>query len=449
MGKEISHILDKIAKSIQNNVSNLIKESYDPPILTKSYIMKFDGYNELNLGFDANNALTVFGTPPVNSGWNTTTNYIYYKGIIGTNNFVGIGNTDPKGHLFVGANGLIFRLADTTSTLPNYNYYYTQIATNDTENSNTKIRLIKSTRPSDITDNFPGIIPGSIYYTTSGTTAAKHIFNYDGNSNVPLMTIDGNGLVTIGGSNYARGSNNEKLIISGSVAILNSNNQPSIFTIGSSNFNGTNVFNLFDGRLNISSSTISNQSASNYSLYVEKNALFNSNVEIGCNLIISGTLTGGNINASSITYDINNRINANAIRINSNAGLNVSPSGDLLVNINSNSGLFFNSNSNYKLELKLNSNGLFINNSNELEIKIDPNKLGFINNALTVISTTSISAVVDSLNTSGKISITNNIFTRLCDIISIAGYNNIPIIILFIIIINCPTVIPYIVSSII
>ena len=76
MGKEISHILDKIAKSIQNNVSNLIKESYDPPILTKSYIMKFDQYNELQLGFDFKRPQNVFRSLVF---WNNKINKIRKK----------------------------------------------------------------------------------------------------------------------------------------------------------------------------------------------------------------------------------------------------------------------------------------------------------------------------------------------------------------------------------
>ena len=53
MGKEISYIFNKICQCIIDCTSEISKEQYGSPILTKSYIMKFDNTNELMLGFDA------------------------------------------------------------------------------------------------------------------------------------------------------------------------------------------------------------------------------------------------------------------------------------------------------------------------------------------------------------------------------------------------------------
>jgi hypothetical protein len=60
MGKEISFIFDKICKCIADATSEISGQQYGPPILTKSYIMKFNNYKELPLGFDPNRPDKVF-----------------------------------------------------------------------------------------------------------------------------------------------------------------------------------------------------------------------------------------------------------------------------------------------------------------------------------------------------------------------------------------------------
>lgn len=60
MGKEISYIFNKICQCIADSTSEISGEQYGPPILTKSYIMKFSNYRELPLGFDPNRPLKVF-----------------------------------------------------------------------------------------------------------------------------------------------------------------------------------------------------------------------------------------------------------------------------------------------------------------------------------------------------------------------------------------------------
>lgn len=60
MGKEISYIFDKICDVIAKETSRLSGESYGSPILTKSYIMKFDNQHEISMGFDQGRPEQVF-----------------------------------------------------------------------------------------------------------------------------------------------------------------------------------------------------------------------------------------------------------------------------------------------------------------------------------------------------------------------------------------------------
>lgn len=59
MGKDISHVFNKICECIKSNVSELTGKDYGPPILTKSYIMAFN-QKELPMSFDPGRPQDVF-----------------------------------------------------------------------------------------------------------------------------------------------------------------------------------------------------------------------------------------------------------------------------------------------------------------------------------------------------------------------------------------------------
>lgn len=170
--------------------------------------------------------------------WNSNN----YPSIIYFNNgdsYLGIGNTNPKSHLYVGKNANLLRLTSLANINDNY---FSQIGTTDTDSNNTKIKLISPL--ADVSLN-----SGSIFYTTSGNNNPIHSFNYelDGNNN-QLLKIENNGLITI----------------------------QSNLTIGNSSFNNS-LLNTF-GKIVIGQS---NLEATNYSLYVNSNAKFNNKVVIG------------------------------------------------------------------------------------------------------------------------------------------------------------------------
>ena len=60
MGKEISFIFNKICNEISKATSEISQEEYGFPILTKSYIMKFNNSKQINLGFDGGRPEKVF-----------------------------------------------------------------------------------------------------------------------------------------------------------------------------------------------------------------------------------------------------------------------------------------------------------------------------------------------------------------------------------------------------
>lgn len=69
MPKEVVDIFDKYCKKIKDIVSNLTKKEYDPPILGKSYIAKYNTGNAMSMGYDSNRPKDVFATYVV---WNSS-----------------------------------------------------------------------------------------------------------------------------------------------------------------------------------------------------------------------------------------------------------------------------------------------------------------------------------------------------------------------------------------
>lgn len=207
--------------------------------------------NEFELSLDPNagliiNAqkqLTFTGTiNQVQSSINFWNSYNNNPSIIYFNNgdsYLGIGNSNPKSHLYVGQNANLLRLTSLANVNDNY---FSQIGTTDTDNNNTKIRLISPSADVSLSS-------GSIFYTTCGNNNPIHSFNYEVNGNRnELLKIEKNGLITV----------------------------QSNLTIGNS-LSKNSLLNTF-GKIVIGQS---NLEATNYSLYVNSNAKFNNNVVIG------------------------------------------------------------------------------------------------------------------------------------------------------------------------
>jgi len=109
--------------------------------------------------------------------------------------FVGIGNTNPKSSFWVGNNGNLLRLTAPNSLNTSY---FSQIATNDNENNNTKIKLITPTNLTGISGADVSLSSGSIYYIIAGDNPS-HNFIYDNNGiNSNLININKFGNVGIG-----------------------------------------------------------------------------------------------------------------------------------------------------------------------------------------------------------------------------------------------------------
>jgi hypothetical protein len=60
MGAEISFIFAKYCKAIQSAVSELSGKQYDPPILTKSYIMRYKTGTSIGMGHDGSRPENVY-----------------------------------------------------------------------------------------------------------------------------------------------------------------------------------------------------------------------------------------------------------------------------------------------------------------------------------------------------------------------------------------------------
>jgi len=245
--------------------------------------------------------------------------------------YVGIKNDNPLSCLFVGRYGNLMRVASDNVN----DCYFSQLGTVDSisNNNNTKIKLIAPFAQSSITSSNNYDISGSIYYNITGNNPT-HTFNYESNGVIlPLMIISRQGTVFINSNNTTL-SNNEKLAVYGNVSIFNSNaTNPATVIIGDS-VNNNSLLQTF-GRIIVGTS---NSDANLYSLYVNNNAKFNSNLVINCNLIIGGTINGNGCNLSNLKIsslfldNSNNRLNANFLKINSNTGINVNSNNELFIN---------------------------------------------------------------------------------------------------------------------
>ena len=212
--------------------------------------------------------------------------------------YVGILNDNPKSSLYIGQNGNLLRLA----TIDKINdSYYSQISTNDNNCNinNSKIKLIAPVNQQLINSSNNYDISGSIYYYITGSNPV-HAFNYESNGIInSLMVLNKDGTLFINSNNRSI-NNNEKLIVSGNVSILNSNTaNPAKVIIGeSSTSNG--ILQTFGSII----SGPSNQEASLYSFYANNNVKFNSNLIVVGSILTSNqanfanTVSMGNIQSS-------------------------------------------------------------------------------------------------------------------------------------------------------
>jgi len=187
--------------------------------------------------------------------------------------YVGIKNDNPLSCLFVGSYGNLLRVASDNVN----DCYFSQLGTVDSisNNNNTKIKLIAPFAQSSITSSNNYDVSGSIYYNITGNNPT-HTFNYESNGIIsPLMIISRQGTVFINSNNTTL-SNNEKLAVYGNVSIFNSNAaNPARVIIGDST-NNNSLLQTF-GRIIVGTS---NSDANLFSLYVNNDANFNSNVHI-------------------------------------------------------------------------------------------------------------------------------------------------------------------------
>ena len=347
--------LDDINKKINANFINIDSNTGININNSNQLYLKFD-YSKFE--FTSNNEISLINSD-IPSFWNsaipfitdpTTVSKIYFNK---SDSFVGINNDDPRSYLYVGPNGNLLRLA----TINNINEsYYSQISTNDNVNNsnNTKIKLIAPVEQSLLVSS-NNDISGSIYYNITGNNPI-HSFNYDSNGNIKsLMNINKSGIIIINSSNNYQTSNNEKLIVNGSINIIDENSKfiigsniissnQIIFNsktlIGTSNIESS-LYSLYvnqgnvkiNSNLFIGSKTLigtSNSESSLYSLYINEG-----NVKINSNLFINGSIYANGSNISNLKVsqlyldDINKKINANFINIDSNTGININNSNQL------------------------------------------------------------------------------------------------------------------------
>lgn len=69
MPKEVVNIFDKYCKKIKDTVSSLTEKEYDPPILGKSYIAKYNVETGMKMGYDSSRPKNVFASYVV---WNSS-----------------------------------------------------------------------------------------------------------------------------------------------------------------------------------------------------------------------------------------------------------------------------------------------------------------------------------------------------------------------------------------
>ena len=283
---------------------------------------------------------------------------------------IGGNNIESNSAIFsVGSNENIIRTAD---------YIYnptTKIGTVDTNYSNTSISLIAATFQSNTINSYLDIPLGSIIYTISGSNNCQHIFEYNNksqdNTNVTQLVINKSGLISINSniSNYVELSN-EKLIINGSVNILNCNiSTPSSLIIGNSNLNNsiinahgtvfvgsniiignTNLFNSFAhkslSRIKVASGTTEFANYTNLNIGNSSVNSSNNNLTIYANIGIGTANT-----SSTYNYLIQGNTLFNGSIINFNDKTN--PSQSMLISFkNSYVGIGTDADNSYVLKIK-------------------------------------------------------------------------------------------------
>jgi len=229
----ISGIISGNGEKITNiNLSNVINEpsNYKLPSSWLNVDNSIGFYIQPSGVLSLNTSLFVSSSSTTINFWNSNNpSIIYFKN---GDSYLGIGNSNPKSHLYVGSNANLLRLTSLANINDNY---YSQIGTNDNENDNTKIRLISPSADVSLSS-------GSIYYTICGINPI-HSFNYELNGNkTELLKIEKNGIITI-----------------------------------QSNLKVENTINTI-GKIIIGQS---NNETIDYSLYVNSNAKFNNKVIIG------------------------------------------------------------------------------------------------------------------------------------------------------------------------
>lgn len=196
----------------------------------------------------------------------------------------------------VGSNENIIRIADYS------NNPITKIGTVDTYNSNTSISLVSATYLSNTIESYNNIPLGSIIYTTTGDYNCQHIFeynNYNAISNIKAtqLVINKTGLIAINSNlNTYIESSDEKLVINGSVNILNDDITPTKLIIGNSNKNNS-IINAHGSVFIGSNIIIGNSNIYNGSKFKSSNRIFvasgttqfanYTNLKIGDNSVVS------------------------------------------------------------------------------------------------------------------------------------------------------------------
>jgi len=168
---------------------------------------------------------------------------------------IGYPNNIIIGNSTVPADSGLFQVGSGTSEYyirtKSLNNPFTQISSDDKISSNTKIKMISSYNTDSIYYNGLGadFIPGSIIHSITGNCNAQHIFEYNNynileqnqnNIKKILMTISKTGIVAINSNikDYIQ-EDNEKLIVNGTVNILNCNAIPTKLILGNSSSNNS------------------------------------------------------------------------------------------------------------------------------------------------------------------------------------------------------------------
>jgi hypothetical protein len=179
--------------------------------------------------------------------WNENSKGIYYSKRV---SIATSSQTDSC--LQVGNDGCFIKTSsyNITGNIITNDYPYTKISSDNTITSNTTIKLISSTYIDNTNialGNNTNINLGSIVYTTTGSYNPQHIFEYNNynllesnaaNNKQIQMTISKSGIVSINSNiSVFVEKDNEKLIVNGSVNILNCNITPTQLILGNSRSN--------------------------------------------------------------------------------------------------------------------------------------------------------------------------------------------------------------------